>query len=404
MFKIVTPGLSLSACLFLVRFILSATGISPESSAAILAPLYWLTNILIIPEALIYEGLQGLTGIGLPPAQIPLSSGGMLEFYPLFNVTVFSLGLAGVISLSLTGYRPLQTLKNLKVVLEEVIRVLKRPESPKADPLAHLAPALPPSPFQGNGAGLPAGGFSNGFGGNANNAANAHTLSMNSCIPSYQGQMREVSILFCDIRGYTALVEKYPPNLVIHQLNEYFTAMTQVIFENQGRLDKYMGDGLMAFFEPTDGSIASSAINSVRAARDMERVLRQLNKKWQQEGLPVLDIGIGINSGVVFIGNIGSHMKMDFTIIGDNVNLAARLEQMNKIFNTRIIVSESTWRWVKDDAACRYLGQVPVRGKQKHVKVYEILNKSLQPAATPPARAVVHPLRHALALKAKAGS
>lgn len=396
MFKFVISGLSLSTCLFFVRFILSAANIPQESDTLIVTALYGLTNTLVIPEEVVYKGAQILTKNSLPPAQILLPTGGLIETCTIFNMIVFSIGIACILGLNLADSHPSQRLSILVSTLQAQVFNLMGASEQKPIPINPSAHLAPPSPF-----------LSQTFGTNMAASANATSLppslSMNNCIPSYQGQMREVSILFCDIRGYTALVEKYPPHLVIHQLNEYFTAMTQVIFQNRGRLDKYMGDGLMAFFEPTNGSIASSAINSVRAAQDMEQVLRQLNKKWKQEGLPVLDIGIGINSGVVFIGNIGSHMKMDFTIIGDNVNLAARLEQMNKVFNTRIIVSESTWRWVKEDASGRYLGQVPVRGKQKQVKVYEILDQTPKPVNAKSLRAAVQPLHHALAQKVRAG-
>lgn len=198
---------------------------------------------------------------------------------------------------------------------------------------------------------------------------------------SFDGQMREVTVLFCDIRGYTSLVEKYPPSMVIQQLNEYFSAMTQVIYHHRGRLDKYIGDGFMAYFEPTDGSVGSCARHGVLAALQMRHVLKQMNQRWKQQGYPTLDIGIGINTGLVFVGNIGSLMKMDYTIIGDNVNLAARLEQLNKTFKTQIIISEATHQLVKEVIQSKFLGNVSIRGKQQSVTVYEV--KSSKTVQTP---------------------
>ncbi len=202
---------------------------------------------------------------------------------------------------------------------------------------------------------------------------------------SFDGQMREVTVLFCDIRGYTSLVEKYPPSMVIQQLNEYFSAMTQVIYHHRGRLDKYIGDGFMAYFEPTDGSVGSCARHGVLAALQMRHVLKQMNQRWKQQGYPTLDIGIGINTGLVFVGNIGSLMKMDYTIIGDNVNLAARLEQLNKTFKTQIIISEATHQLVKEVIQSKFLGNVSIRGKQQSVTVYEVKSsKSLQTSVQAP--------------------
>ncbi len=187
-----------------------------------------------------------------------------------------------------------------------------------------------------------------------------------------QGSLRPVSILFADIRGYTALAETYPPEWIIHQLNDYFAAMTQVILAHQGCVDKYMGDAIMAFFESPDGCVATSARHAVLAVFAMQRALTQLNHKWRQYGLPQLDIRIGVNTGEVFMGNIGTSHKMDYTIIGDPVNLASRLEQMNKAHKTRTIISEYTYACVKDLVQVRYLGQTPVRGKQQQVKIYEL--------------------------------
>lgn len=193
-----------------------------------------------------------------------------------------------------------------------------------------------------------------------------------------QGSLRPVSILFADIRGYTALSETYPPEWIIHQLNDYFAAMTQVILAHQGCVDKYMGDAIMAFFESPDGCVSTSARHAVLAVFAMQRALAQLNQKWRHYGLPQLDIRIGVNTGEVFMGNIGSSHKMDYTIIGDPVNLASRLEQMNKAHKTRVIISEYTYACVKDLVEVRYLGQAPVRGKQQQVKIYELRDLQME--------------------------
>jgi len=199
-----------------------------------------------------------------------------------------------------------------------------------------------------------------------------------ACIPTYQGQMKEATVIFSDIRGYTTLVEQYPAHQVIYQLNQYFSAMTEVIFRHGGRVDKYLGDGMLVYFEPTNGHIASSAQNAVNALYAMQRVLQSLNRRWEAQGLPTLQMGAGVNSGVIFIGNVGSQMKMDLTILGDNVNLAARLEQLNKHYGTQVIMSETTQKWIKQSYQTRFLGNLRIRGKQNTCPAYElILEKTL---------------------------
>ncbi len=209
-------------------------------------------------------------------------------------------------------------------------------------------------------------------------APRLNAVSPQPCIPTYQGNMKEATVVFSDIRGYTSLVEKFPAHQVIHQLNQYFSAMTEVVFKHHGRVDKYLGDGMLMYFEPTNGHISSSARNAVFAIAAMQQVLQELNKTWESQGLPTLQMGAGVNSGVIFMGNVGSQMKMDLTILGDNVNLAARLEQLNKKYGTQVIISESTQRWVKAQCKTRFIGNLQIRGKQKTCPAYELLvDKSL---------------------------
>ena len=150
--------------------------------------------------------------------------------------------------------------------------------------------------------------------------------------------------------------------------------MTNIVFKYDGLLDKYMGDAIMAVFgAPLDQP--DHALRACRTAIDMMEKLKLLQKKWEDEGKPVLDIGIGINSGDMVVGNMGSEMRFDYTVMGDSVNLGSRLEGTNKEYQTNIIISEYTYAAVKDDLFCRELDSVRVKGKKLPVKIYELLGE-----------------------------
>src|ERR1019366_3323705 len=136
------------------------------------------------------------------------------------------------------------------------------------------------------------------------------------------GQRREMSVLFSDIRGFTTVSEKGEPEEIVHMLNEYFTRMVQIVFHHKGTVDKFVGDMVMALFgAPLEDPL--HAEHAVEAALDMIQELQKLNVKWESEGRPALDIGIGINSGPMIAGNIGSDQIMSYTVIGDAVNLGS---------------------------------------------------------------------------------
>ena len=187
------------------------------------------------------------------------------------------------------------------------------------------------------------------------------------------GEKRVLSVLFSDIRGFTSISEKLVPEELLSQLNQYLTAMTAVVLRNGGMLDKYVGDAIMAVFgAPLE--LENHALAACRTALEMMKELRSLQEGWQDESKPILDIGIGINTGEMVIGNVGSPKRMDYTVIGDNVNLASRLEGVNKELGTQIIISESTYQLVKGQIAVRGLGEVKVKGKEKQVAIYEPVN------------------------------
>lgn len=187
------------------------------------------------------------------------------------------------------------------------------------------------------------------------------------------GEEKELTVLFSDIRGFTTFAENLPPTVVVSLLNEYLQIMTDVVFKYDGTLDKYVGDEIMAFYGvPLEGQ-TDHAQRACQTALEMMRRLHQLNELRIKNNQPPFDIGIGINTGKMVVGNIGSDLKKDYTIIGDNVNLGARLEGTNKKYNTNIIISEFTYEKVKDKVEVRELGAETVKGKQKSVRIYELL-------------------------------
>jgi adenylate cyclase len=191
------------------------------------------------------------------------------------------------------------------------------------------------------------------------------------------GQRREMTVLFSDIRGFTTASERGTPEAIVAQLNEYFTAMVEVLFRYQGTLDKFVGDMVMGLFgAPVDDP--KHADHAVGAAVEMTAVLDRLNDRWTAEGRPTLDIGIGINSGEMIAGNIGSDTIMSYTVIGDAVNLGARLESLNKDYGTRILISEATRHRLTLAVKTRRIGDVMVKGKTKPVVVHEVV---VHPAA-----------------------
>ncbi|MDQ5988258.1 MAG: adenylate cyclase [Syntrophus sp. SKADARSKE-3] len=186
------------------------------------------------------------------------------------------------------------------------------------------------------------------------------------------GDKKDLTVMFSDIRGFTTISEKLTPQELVHLLNEYLTAMTDIVFKYNGLLDKYIGDAIMAVWgDPVDQP--DHALRGCRTALDMMETLKKLQVKWQQEGWPHVDIGIGINSGDMVVGNMGSDMRFDYTVMGDNVNLGSRLEGTNKEYGTHIIISESTYDKVKGDVFCRELDAVRVKGKKLPVKIYELI-------------------------------
>jgi adenylate cyclase len=203
-------------------------------------------------------------------------------------------------------------------------------------------------------------------------------LIQNPELAELGGARREMSVLFSDIRGFTTVTEKGDPEELVAQLNEYFSRMVEIVFAHRGTVDKFVGDMVMALFSaPVDDS--EHADHAVATAVQMVAELGRLNRKWQAEGKAALDVGIGVNSGQMIAGNIGSSSIMSYTVIGDNVNLGARLESLNKDYRTRIIISDATRTRLKGTYEVRPLGDVVVKGKTRSVAIYEVVVPSPLP-------------------------
>jgi len=188
------------------------------------------------------------------------------------------------------------------------------------------------------------------------------------------GERRVLTVLFSDIKSFTSYSEKRKPEEVVKILNEYLDVMTRVIFENKGTLDKYVGDEIMAIFgAPRYEPPEVSAKRAVKTAVDMMEKLAFLQDKWAQEGYEALDIGIGINTGEMVVGNMGSSLVMDYTVIGDAVNLGARIEALTRKYNNNIIISEFTYQYVKDMVEVNPLEPIKVKGKDIPVMMYEVV-------------------------------
>jgi adenylate cyclase len=199
------------------------------------------------------------------------------------------------------------------------------------------------------------------------------------------GELREMTVLFSDIRGFTTLAERTPPRELVALLNEYLTRMVDVLFVHGGTLDKYMGDAIMAFWNAPQPQ-PDHAARACQTALAMVAALDRLRVEWAHRGVPQLDIGIGINTGPMVFGNMGSVRRTDFTVIGDRVNLASRLEGLNKEYGTRIIVGEATRAAAGEAFAFRFLDLVAVKGKTEPVAIYELLGPA---GSVTPARAAL---------------
>ena len=192
------------------------------------------------------------------------------------------------------------------------------------------------------------------------------------------GESLRVTVLFTDIRGFTTLSEKMDPQNLVALLNEYFTEMVTIVMDEGGVVDKYIGDAIMAVFG-APVSKPGDAVNAVRAAVRMRKALRDLNERLATRGLSALRTGIGIHTGEVVAGNIGSERRMEYTVIGDTVNLASRLESSTKELGVNVLISQDTYDIAKDAVATRPVRELTVKGRNQPVMTYEVLGLTGEP-------------------------
>lgn len=186
------------------------------------------------------------------------------------------------------------------------------------------------------------------------------------------GEKKELTIFFSDIRSFTSISETMDPQELIKYLNRYFTPMSDIVMKHNGMIDKYIGDALMAFYNaPID--IKNHAYLACQSSLEMIDELDRLNLEFEKEGLPPINIGIGLNTAEVVVGNMGSNQRFNYTVIGDGVNLASRVEGINKTYGTNIIITEFTYAVIKDMFLTRAIERVRVKGKEEEVLLYELM-------------------------------
>nr|CRH07726.1 Putative adenylate/guanylate cyclase. highly conserved in MTB [Candidatus Magnetococcus massalia] len=191
------------------------------------------------------------------------------------------------------------------------------------------------------------------------------------------GEQREMTAYFSDVAGFSSISEKLTPKELVHLLNEYLTEMCAVIADQDGTVDKFEGDAIIAFWgAPLDQP--DHAVRACHASVDMQKYMVKMRKQLEEDGRPLLNVRMGVNSGPMVVGNMGSAQRMDYTIMGDAVNLAARLEGANKFYGSYTMISEFTYEQAKDEIDVRELDTLRVVGKKEPITVYELVNRKNQ--------------------------
>jgi adenylate cyclase len=195
------------------------------------------------------------------------------------------------------------------------------------------------------------------------------------------GEARVVTILFSDIRNFTGMSEQMTPQQVVAFLNDYFSEMVDAVFDHGGVLDKFMGDGLLAVFGSL-GNDPDHPRSAVRAALRMKALLGKINGMRSIEGLPPIQIGVGIHTAEVIVGNIGSRRRLEYTVVGDGVNTSSRLQGLNKEYGTTILISQTTYEAIGDEFECRRMPEAQLRGKVNELAFYEVISsRAMAPVA-----------------------
>ncbi|MEW5944829.1 MAG: adenylate/guanylate cyclase domain-containing protein, partial [bacterium] len=186
------------------------------------------------------------------------------------------------------------------------------------------------------------------------------------------GRKRKITLLFSDIRDFTALSETMPPDRLVSFINEYLDPMSEIVLNAGGTLDKFIGDAVMAFWgAPLEQP--DTAARAVDAALRMKKKLNELNARWEKEGGAPIAVGIGIHTGEAVVGNVGSRRRLDYTAMGDAVNLASRVEGLTRLYGVTILVTEATKAELGDRFATRFIDRVRVKGRTKPVEVHEVI-------------------------------
>jgi class 3 adenylate cyclase len=194
---------------------------------------------------------------------------------------------------------------------------------------------------------------------------------------SLNSSRRMITVLFSDVRGFTSISERTEPEVVVQMLREYLTELTEVVFQNGGTVDKYIGDCIMALYNvPFEDK--EHAVNAIKTGLEFQERTLAVSAKWEAKLGAAVRNGVGINTGDAVVGTMGSEQRLEYTAIGDTVNLAARLESITKEYNTSIIISEFTYEMVKGKFLTRQLGAVSVKGKTRPVRIYAVLPDSLR--------------------------
>ena len=209
------------------------------------------------------------------------------------------------------------------------------------------------------------------------------------------GEKKELSLFFSDIAGFTTISESLDPEALVILLNKYLSAMTDIILSNRGNVNKYLGDGIMAVFGAPRGD-PQHATQACYAALESQKALATLREKWKTEGYAEISARIGINSGPVVVGNMGSQVRLEYTVMGDAVNLASRLEGANKFYETLILLGPRTYELAQADIEAREVDLMRVKGKHHPVAVYELLSK--KGALSPEKQSVVDLFKEGLHL------
>jgi len=197
----------------------------------------------------------------------------------------------------------------------------------------------------------------------------------NSISTELGGTRQEITALFTDVRGFTTIAESADPDVLMQQTSRYFTALTDVILSQGGTVDKFIGDAVMAFWNAPN-SQDDHCERACRAALQAKVANEAINRLFEAEGLPTFYTRFGIHVGEAVVGNLGSSERMNYTALGNVVNLAARLEGLNKQYGTQILVSEAVHERVKHNFCCRFVDTVVAKGMAAETKVYELLNET----------------------------